>query len=627
MKPAPATLLLCCLTIAVIHFFYYPKWQQENTEATISYDVSGYYLYLPAAFIYEDLRQVAFLDDVMEQYHPSGHPYQVFLHENGNKVMKYSLGQAVVYLPAFVLGHAWAKMDNRYPADGFSRPYQFAVSMESLIICFLGLYWLMIVLLAYFKQRIVALTLLLITVGTNYLNYTAIDGAMTHNTIFTLYALLLLVTHRFYLKPSFLLALIIGSCIGLAALTRPTEIVAALIPLLWWQQKVSSQQVSRLSFYKRHWPKFLLAVLVMGLIGALQLLYWKYVSGDWLVYSYQDQRFDWLSPHLNQGFFSYKAGWLIYTPLMLFALIGFVPLFQKSRSLFLPVFVHSLLFIYVTFSWSVWWYGGSLGQRAMVQAYAVLAFPLAALLAAIFQHGASHTEQHQKGARTQVQGKLKEQWSRGLPILRVVFIGLILLSSWHNLWFTHQAHRGRLFFAERMTPAYFWQTLYRFHAVPEDFLRLDTPEFFTSSPKSTTLLLAEDFEALPQNNCSLAPVSGNGALCLKDKHQISPEFTVDINLEPKTWIRASVDVKIDIVRFNKDNYAQILITFRKDGEEVKRRLIRMHRLLNADFEQKIKIDSKVPDDGADQVVVFIWNGGDGQPELLLDNLLIEAMER
>jgi hypothetical protein len=69
----------------------------------------------------------------------------------------------------------------------------------------------------------------------------------------------------------------------------------------------------------------------------------------------------------------------------------------------------------------------------------------------------------------------------------------------------------------------------------------------------------------------------------------------------------------------------MLITFKSNGKEVKRRLIRMHRLLNANFEQRISIDSKVPDEGADQVVVFFWNGGNNQPELLLDGLVVETI--
>jgi hypothetical protein len=69
----------------------------------------------------------------------------------------------------------------------------------------------------------------------------------------------------------------------------------------------------------------------------------------------------------------------------------------------------------------------------------------------------------------------------------------------------------------------------------------------------------------------------------------------------------------------------MLIIFNHNGEEVKRQLIRMHRALNLDFEQTIRIDSKVPAEGADQVMVVFWNGGNSQPLLELDNLAVNAL--
>jgi hypothetical protein len=619
MRRSTIALLVCYLLIAGVHFGYYPKWQQAGAEATISYDVSGYYMYLPAIFIYQDLKQTAFLEDIIKEYHPTSDPYQVFTHESGNKVMKYSAGQAVMYTPFFLLGHLWASVSSNYPADGFSLPYQLMISLGSLVVSFLGLYWLMVLLRLYFRDGVVALTLVLIAFGTNYLNYSAIDGAMTHNNVFTLYALLLLTTDRFYRSPRVTTALLIGLCIGLAALTRPTEIIAALIPILWMLDVRKRQAiVNRFKFFGRHWQKLVGAMLLTLAIGSIQLVYWKYVSGDWLVYSYQDQGFDWLKAHIHSGLFSYKAGWLVYTPLMIFGVLGFVPLFWRRSRLATALFLHAALFVYVAFAWSVWWYGGSLGQRTMVQAYVVLAFPLAAFMEWAFW------------ARTQVPGDAEKEpsttpfWKRGGRLALAAVIGLFV---YHNLWFTHQAHRGGLFLTEQMTKAYYWRTLYTYGRDYEDQLALDTPEFFPGTPAKRELLKEEGFEDRSTEACGMGPITGNGALCLIEKEQNSPNVVVDIDLAPRTWVRATVAAKIDARRNNRDNYAQMLISFRRDGEEVKRRLIRMHRVLNHDWRRELQIDAKVPDGGADQVVVSFWNGGNSQPALVLDDLRIEAIYR
>lgn len=634
MRSATLALLASYLLISLVHFCYYPKWKQAGAEATISYDVSGYYMYLPAAFIYQDLKEVKFLDDVIRDYRPTSDPYQAFTHESGNRVMKYSLGQSVMYLPFFAVAHGWASMSEIYPADGFSHPYQFMISLGSLLISFLGLYWLMILLRHYFREEAVALTLLCIAFGTNYLNYSAIDGAMTHNNVFTLYALLLLATHRFYAKACWRRALLIGGCIGLMALTRPTEIIAALLPILWGLDLTKKGAIQeRLAFFGQHWAKLVGAAAVTLAIGSLQLLYWKYVSGDWIVYSYQDQGFDWLKAHIYHGLFSYKAGWLVYTPLMAFGLLGFLPLFFQRREIFFPTFLHAVLFIYVAFAWSVWWYGGSLGQRTMVQAYVTLSFPLAAFLGWVFgwekdleasREGPSSVQG--LGAQPQVQGVVKEQGKTSAKILPFFIGGLLLLFTWHNLWFTHQAHRGGLFLTEQMTETYFWRTLYTFDKNYDDRLALDTPEFFPGEATIGQLLYENDFEDRSTDDCGLTPVTGNGALCLVAKQQNSPDFITDIDLPPRTWIRASVDVKIDQPRGNRDNSAQMIIAFRRNGVEVKRRMIRMHRVLNHDWRRSVHIDSKVPDAGADQVVVFFWNGGNSQPGMVLDGLRVFTIE-
>lgn len=614
MRASLIALLVCYAVIATIHFGYYPKWQQSGAEATISYDVSGYYMYLPAAFIYQDLREVEFLDEVIEKYQPTADPYQVFTHESGARVMKYSIGQAVMYTPWFAVAHAWASVSDTYPADGFSLPYQFMISLGSLIVSFLGLYWLMLVLRYYFSDKIVALTLVLIALGTNYLNYSAIDGAMTHNNVFTLAALLLLTSHRFYVRATLSGALLIGCCLGMMALTRPTEITAALIPLLWGLDfRKKGALAKRLQFLGLHWTKLLAAAGLTLAIGSLQLFYWKYVSGDWIVYSYQDQGFDWFKAHIAQGLYSYKAGWLTYTPLMLFALIGFIPLFKRNSRLFPALFLHAVIFIYVAFAWSVWWYGGSLGQRTMVQEYAVLSFPFAAFLAWVFR------------TRPQVQGEVVKRRRGTVTTAIKVFVSvLIVLFVWHNAWFTHQAHRGGLFITEQMTKAYYWRTLYTFEHDPDNDLALDTDEFFPGEPASREQIYRNDLENLSTEACGMNPINGKGALCLVGTDQNGPSFYHRIDLPAGTWLRSSVSAKINKVRGSKDDHTQMILSFRRNEQEIKRNLIRMHRVLNNDWRRTVWIDGIVPA-GADQVVVSFWNGGASQPAIVLDDVKIEIL--
>jgi hypothetical protein len=176
-----------------------------------------------------------------------------------------------------------------------------------------------------------------------------------------------------------------------------------------------------------------------------------------------------------------------------------------------------------------------------------------------------------------------------------------------------------------MNNAYFWRTLYKFDKDPGDRLRLDTREFYTAVPSKTEPLFTWDLEDKSTANCGMDPITGNGSLCLKGSDQNSPDFTVDIDLPPRTWLRARVQAKVNAHRGDRNNHAQMIILYRKDGVEIKKRMIRMHRLLNHDWRRELQIDSKVPDDGADQVVVSFWNGGSTQPAMVLDDLVIERI--
>ncbi len=338
-------LVVLYIFISLANLVYYPKWQHKYTEATIGWDVSGYYMYLPAIFIYQDLKKCTFLEDILKKYRPTPDPQQVFWHSSGNRVMKYSIGQAIQFAPFFFIAHTYASYSPSYEADGFSLPYQFMISFGSLLVAFLGLYYLRKILLMYFSDGVVSLSLLALILGSNYLNYSAIDGAMTHNNLFTIYTLLIYQTIRLYEKPALKRFIFIGLLVGLAALTRPTEIISCMIPILWGVNLFSLESIKeRFQFFQQNISHTLLAVLICLTVGFIQLLYWKYVAGEWIVYSYQDQGFSWLNPHLFDGFLSYKSGWLVYSPLMTFALLGFIFLYQK-KDLFFICLSFSTLFI------------------------------------------------------------------------------------------------------------------------------------------------------------------------------------------------------------------------------------------------------------------------------------------
>ncbi|RZK61784.1 MAG: hypothetical protein EOO59_04200 [Hymenobacter sp.] len=381
---APYSLLalLLLFVLMVQARLWAPYWDTHNVRAVLTWDALGYYLYLPAKFIYHDLSHLSFSADIMREYGPSASFYQAAQVPNapdGQLVMKYTAGLALLWVPLFWLGH-WAAAWLHYPQDGFSAPYQVAIGLGGMLYALLGLALLRRFLLRYFSDVVVTLVLVTLVLGSNYLQYAVYDSAMAHQYLFTGYALLLLLTARWHERPTWPGAFGIGLTLGLLVLIRPSEMIAAVLPLLWGVGSLAAAR-AKLALLRARWPDILLLSLG-GLLGVLpQLVYWHHATGHWLFYSYGDQHFSFLHPHTRQFLFSFRKGWLVYSPLLLLVLAGFWPLWRRHRALAIPALVFFMLNLWVASAWDIWWYGGSFGQRSMVQSYAVLALPWAAGMA------------------------------------------------------------------------------------------------------------------------------------------------------------------------------------------------------------------------------------------------------
>ena len=167
------TYVFCTVLMCYASFFFYPRWKNAGTEATISWDVSGYYWYLPSIFIYEDLKHQSFKDNILQKYGPTNMDFQQAVRlQNGDYAMKYSSGMAVMYLPFFSIANALADPLD-FQQDGFSPPYQFAIQAGGLLVALLGLWYFRKLLLNFYSDRVVAASMAILVLGTNYLNYSS----------------------------------------------------------------------------------------------------------------------------------------------------------------------------------------------------------------------------------------------------------------------------------------------------------------------------------------------------------------------------------------------------------------------------------------------------------------------
>lgn len=371
-------MLLCWCLVQVLLFFTYPL--SDRPTPVISWDRFGYYIYLPAFFIYHDPWQLKFAEPMMHQYSLCEYFYAAFRGPTGNYVMNYSLGTAILYFPFFVLGHLVAFISN-YPRDGFSAPYQYAIAVCGSCYSLLGVVVTMRNLRFFFSEKLTALLIVILILGTNYFFYATIENAMTHGYLFTIGALVIYFTIKWHAQQRAKYAVLLGVFTGLAIVIRPTEVLWCLVPLMWGVYNLNSLK-QKWQLVVQNIPQLLLLVLSAFLVGCIQMAYWKAASGKFIYYSY-DGHFDFLSPNIWLGLFSIEKGWLVYTPLIVLALTGLPLLWLKHKQAALVCLIYIVSVVYLTFSWEAWQYGGGFGSRPMVPTYALLLLPMGVTLSAL----------------------------------------------------------------------------------------------------------------------------------------------------------------------------------------------------------------------------------------------------
>ncbi|OAV45345.1 glycosyltransferase family 39 protein [Lewinella sp. 4G2] len=393
-------------------------------------DSCFYYMHVVSAFVHGDVGDYDKTITTLREVNPSSADprediYGVRLTEKGRRYIKYTVGVPVLETPFFALGHLYASVSPKYEANGWTRPYVLAVGFS--IIAYVTLaFWLLIGLLKrYFDNRTVTIVCVALVAATNLFYHTNYV-TMSHGFLFFLHTWLLYATVKFWDKPSLWRASLLGVIVGLIALTRVPEIVAALVPVVWG---VSSWETAkkRLDFILKNVKLAIPAIIGFGTVFSLQIAYWYYVSGHFIFNPYQGEGFNFLKPRVWQAFFAFDNGWLIYTPIMAFALVGLFYLRRYAKGWLLPILSFVVLQCWIHYSYYVYNYFPSLGQRPMVETYPYLAFPLAAAFAVLL-------------------GSRRWKW---VPVTALVLFGAL------NLFQTWQSREGYIW-SERHNQAFYF---------------------------------------------------------------------------------------------------------------------------------------------------------------------------
>ncbi len=600
-----AVLLIIILFIVINNLIFFPS-------NILCWDVFGYYLYLPLKFIYHDLglQDESIVQNILEQYNNSSTFYQAVKQPDGNFAMTYTMGLSILYTPFFFIGHIIAKLTG-YAADGFSLPYQFSILFGGIIYSIGAILVLSRVLIRFFSERITAIVLIIVVFSTNYITHITMSGqnANSHNYLFLTYSLILWLTILWHDSKKLHHMVLLAVVCGLTILSRPSEFVCLAIPVLWgiFDKKTFVQKVKLLL---RNYYQVLIFLFILAVIGSFQFIYWKNQTGRILYNSYggnAGEGFEFLNPYILEVLFSFRKGWLIYTPVMVFAIFGFVAMFRKNRVIFFATVVYFILNIYLVSSWSAWWYAQSFSQRAMIPSYPVLAVSLGYFLVWLFEQKKT---------------------------LRTIGLALLVALLFLNVFQTIQYGKGTIH-GDRMTREYYFAVFGKLKASEEDKKLLlinrsfeTTEAFVNENDYSSRILEKMDFEQIESMD-TIPAYSGQHSFRLDSLNPFTPaiESTYEqITAQDHAWIKVTAYVFPTediiqypfslVVHFIHDEYPYKYRAF--DSEDMDLKINQWNRISYSYLTPEVRNTNNI-------LKVYFWNRGKGQ--VFLDDLQVEVFEK
>ncbi len=367
---------LWILLLGVLIFLTFNRHSKSglyNYHAEIWADKAGYYIYLPATFIYS-WNANALPDSIVEK---TGFGFNV--DEKGKIRTKYPVGVAEMQLPFFIATHYAVKIFASQRADGFSIFYHRMIDVAGVTYGFLGLIFLYLFLTLRFNKKVSLITAFVVFLGTNAFYYAIDETGMSHIYSFFLFSAFLYYFGRLDFQNTAVKDwLVLGIIAGLIVALRPIN--ALFFPLV-----IVFNKTFTIHILLKDFKKIVVALTAFLLPLLPQFIYWKYVSGHWVIDSYEGEGFNFFRPELIKFWFSTHNGLFAYTPLWFFILVGLFLYREKDKKLSMRLLLWFFAISYVFSSWWSWMYGCGYGIRPMVEFLPVFSVGFAYLTAKILR--------------------------------------------------------------------------------------------------------------------------------------------------------------------------------------------------------------------------------------------------
>jgi len=300
----------------------------------------------------------------------------------GEVTSRVPIGVSLVWLPPLLLVHAGVRLAGLLGAplrpDGFSAPYQAAVTTATYFYTWLGLAVLEGMLRRYYGAAIALLVTVAIWWATPLFFYALANPSMSHGASACLATLFVAAWLRFRSSDRPLPWALIGATGALSSLVRIQDAVLLLLPVL------------DLAWTHRRGAARLAAAFAAGPVAGalLQALVWARLWGGGAFVSELTRQGPGFTPHLAwlEVLLSPRHGLFPWTPLYLIACAGWLLWLGRDARLAGYFVLAFGLAVAVNASMGDWWGSEAFGQRRLLGLTPLFALGLGEVLASARRH-------------------------------------------------------------------------------------------------------------------------------------------------------------------------------------------------------------------------------------------------
>ena len=240
-----------------------------------------------------------------------------------------------------------------------------------------------------------------------------------------------------------------------------------------------------------------------------------------------------------------------------------------------------------------------MGQRSLIESYALLSLPIAAVFQALTQ---------------------TKKWTWALTACFVGFTG------WYNIVLTIQAHNPTgILDAENTNRSYFWATFGRLNIDNDSKRFLDTDEIYRGDGSKSEVLYENNIEYDTLHVDTMQIINGKKCLFVDKNHQNTQPYRIPNPPNGSKWLRVSATFFVTEKVWDVWKMPQYIIQFKNEDEVVKTKFIRVHRLMDSNQKRNLFFDVEIPTKRYTTIDIFLWNA-DGMTATYMDDIRVEVLE-